>query len=152
MSNSEITLAPTSAADATGLADLRVLAMRESLEQVGRFDPVRARERLLQNFDARHTRHICRNGESVGFVVVRPSDFGHLLDHLCVHPDHQRQGIGSLALALVQREADQLGKALVVGALRDSGSNRFYLRHGFALLDQAQGDNYYVRPPQATLP
>ena len=33
-------------ADAEALVALRIVAMRESLERLGRFDPVRSRERL----------------------------------------------------------------------------------------------------------
>ena len=44
--------------DAEALANLRVAAMRESVEHIGRFDPVRARERLLSSFNAAATRHV----------------------------------------------------------------------------------------------
>jgi hypothetical protein len=42
-------------------------------------------------------------------------------------------------------QADARGLAMRVGALRGSDSNRFYLRHGFALTEQSEFDNYYVR-------
>ncbi len=44
--------------------------MRESLERIGRFDPVRARERLTLGFSSAHTRHIVDEGERVGLVVA----------------------------------------------------------------------------------
>ncbi len=44
---SGIALAPASARDADRLADIRVEAMRMSLEALGRFDPVRARARFF---------------------------------------------------------------------------------------------------------
>ena len=50
-------------ADAEALVALRVLAMRESLERLGRFDPVRSRERFLSAFSPQHTRHILVDGE-----------------------------------------------------------------------------------------
>jgi hypothetical protein len=34
-----------------------------------------------------------------------------------------------------------------VGALKESDSNRFYVRHGFVLESRAEFDNYYVRRP-----
>lgn len=53
-------------------------------------------------------------------------------------------------LDAVFAEADALGLPIRVGALKDSASNRFYQRHGFQLAEQAEWDNYYLRPPVAT--
>jgi len=140
-----VILAPAVASDAEALATLRVAAMRESLERVGRFDPVRARERFLSGFSPEHTRHIELHGERVGFCVVKPVDHELLLDHLYIHPHRQRQGIGAAVLSLVFAEADAKGLALRVGALRESDSNRFYALHGFELVERGPYDNYYVR-------
>ncbi|VVE84806.1 GNAT family N-acetyltransferase [Pandoraea sputorum] len=41
-----LTFSPTTQSDADLLASLRIAAMRESLERIGRFDPQRARERF----------------------------------------------------------------------------------------------------------
>ena len=120
--------------------------MRESLERVGRFDPVRARERFLSSFTPENTRHIVRSGSRVGFVVVKQQGEGLLLDHLYIRPSQQGQGIGAAALAQVFAEADASGKPVRVGALKGSDSNRFYARHGFVLVKQGEFDNYYVRP------
>ncbi|OWQ86742.1 hypothetical protein CDN98_11740 [Roseateles terrae] len=45
--------------------------MRESLERVGRFDPVRARERFLNSFVPAQTSSIHLDGAFVGFLVLR---------------------------------------------------------------------------------
>ena len=127
------------------LATIRVEAMRESLEQVGRFDPMRARERFLSGFSPKHTRHILQGAEKVGFLVVKPQVSDLLLDHLYVRPKHQGKGIGAAVLAQVFAEADKVGLPVRVGALRESASNRFYARHGFVLVEQTEFDNYYVR-------
>ena len=147
MSAPAITLREASQADAEALATLRVEAMRESLEHVGRFDPERARDRFLSGFLASHTRHVFDNGTQVGFVVVRPSGTDLLLDHLYIHPARQGRGIGSIVLQLVFEEADRTGKRLRVGALKESRSNNFYQRHGFEAAEQGEWDNYYVRHP-----
>jgi GNAT superfamily N-acetyltransferase len=140
-----VSLEPASDDDASALADLRVLAMRESLERVGRFDAARARQRLLAEYSAPHTRHICRDGRRVGFVVVRPQADGLLLDHLYVTPDEQGRGIGAAVLEKIFAEADASGGSLRVGALKGSDSNRFYSSRGFVLVEVAEWDNYYVR-------
>ena len=133
-------------ADLEVLADLRVAAMRESLERVGRFDPVRARERLRSTFSAEHTRFIIFEGEKIGFYAARPSTEGLRLDHLYVHPKYQSRGIGSEVLRSICAEAGEGGVAVLVGALKESDSNRFYQRHGFAMVGEGEWDNYYLRP------
>ncbi|MFZ6655095.1 GNAT family N-acetyltransferase [Undibacterium sp. TJN19] len=143
-----ITLEQVVEDDADLLADLRVLAMRESLERIGRFDAQRARQRLLTDFSAGWTRHIICELQRVGFVVVKPKADDLLLDHLYLHPDFQGGGIGAATLAILFAEADAQGKILHVGALRESVANHFYVRHGFVLCEQAQYDNYYIRQPQ----
>lgn len=138
--------APAAAGDFEALLALRIAAMRESLERVGRFDPQRARERFAAGFAPEHTRHILVNGECVGFVVVKPQTDALLLDHLYITPDAQGNGLGAAVLGEVFRQADASGLPVRVGALRDSDSNRFYIRHGFELVERAEFDNYYLRP------
>jgi GNAT superfamily N-acetyltransferase len=140
-----ITFTVAKACDAEELIFLRIEAMRDSLERIGRFDPVRARERFLSTFSPERTRHILLKGARVGFVVVKQQDEGLLLDHLYVHPSFQGQGIGSAVLMHVFAEAKISSQSIRVGALRNSDSNRFYVRHGFQLVEQAEYDNYYVR-------
>lgn len=140
-------LTPAQDADALALADLRVAAMRESLLRVGRFDPQRARQRLLDGFVAAHTWHVGWAGERVGCVVLR-READHLrLAHLYIHPQHQGRGVGAAVLAWVFAEAEAAGLPVRVGALRESDSNRFYARHGFVLVAQAEFDNEYLRAP-----
>ena len=130
---------------------LRIEAMRESLERIGRFDPARARERFLSGFSPEHARHIEVHGARAGFVVVKPHEEGLLLDHLYIAPQFQNQGIGSAVLSLVFAEADAKAFPLRVGALRDSNANHFYIRHGFMPVEQGEWDNYYVRPSKNAL-
>jgi len=146
MTSTLVTLCAVHPDDAEPLAALRVLAMRESLERIGRFEPMRARERFLSGFSPQHTRHILVAGERVGFVVVKPDRDGLVLDHLYLDPRFQNRGCGARVLAAVFAEADARGLDLRVGALRGSDSNRFYLRHGFVLEKMGEWDNYYVRP------
>ncbi|MGJ7498309.1 GNAT family N-acetyltransferase [Variovorax sp. RT4R15] len=138
---------PASARDAEDLAALRVIAMRPSLERVGRFDPQRARDRFLANFTPASTRHLVVEGHRVGFVVVRHLGDHLLLDHLYVHPAQQGKGIGATVLAVVFADADAQGMPVRVGALRASESNRFYVRHNFEPVEEAEWDNYYLRMP-----
>lgn len=140
-----VSLTPAEANDAEALVQLRIEAMRDSLERIGRFNPLRARERFLSGFSPEHTRHIEVEGRRAGFVVVKPQADCLLLDHLYIHPTSQGLGIGAAVLADVIEQATAKGLAIRVGALRESDSNRFYARHGFRLVEQTEFDNHYVR-------
>lgn len=142
----DLSFASAEAIDFEALLALRIAAMRESLERIGRFDLARARERFAAGFAPEHTRHIVLHGERIGFFVVKPQADALLLDHLYIVPGAQGQGVGAAVLAQVFAQADAAALPVRVGALRDSDSNRFYLRHGFELVEQAEFDNYYLRP------
>ena len=137
---------PARAGDLDALAELRIAAMRDSLERIGRFDPARARERLAAGFSPAHTRHIVVDGRRVGFVVVKPQADGLLLDHLYLHPMAQGRGLGGAVMAEVLRDADARSVPVRVGALRDSAANGFYARHGFRKTGETEFDVQYERP------
>ena len=141
-----LTLTPASDDDFEALLSLRMAAMQESLQRLGRFDPQRARERLGRAFEPSHTRHIVQRGERVGFVVVLPRMDHLVLDHLYIAPAAQAQGIGSWVMAQVLAEADVLGLPVRVTALKLSDANRFYQRHGFELQHTSEWDLHYMRP------
>jgi GNAT superfamily N-acetyltransferase len=143
-----VSLVPAAQEDLEALTALRIDAMRSSLERIGRFDPVRAKERFQSGFSAKHTRHIVCGQSRIGFVVVKPDASGLLLDHLYVRPGDQGRGVGASVLKRVFAEADAQGLALWVGALRGSDSNRFYLRHGFQKVSESEWDLYYLRAVQ----
>ena len=140
-----LTFAPVTAADFDALAELRVAAMRASLEHLGRFDPVRARERLRNSFYPEHTHRILCDGVPVGFYTFRPVPEGLRLEHLYIHPDAQSRGIGGRVLEKLLATADAQNLSVHVGALRDSASNRFYARHGFTRIGESEWDITYRR-------
>jgi GNAT superfamily N-acetyltransferase len=145
ISLSDLQYRPAEPEDADALADLRVRAMKDSLEALGRFDPVRARERFLLGFEPNCTQQIFQNAVLVGFWVLKPQEPVWLLDHLYVLPGHQGQGIGAQVLVCVFAQADRAGKTLRLGALKGSRSNDFYLRHGFVKVGEGEWDLYYER-------
>jgi GNAT superfamily N-acetyltransferase len=141
-------------ADFDALADLRIAAMRPSLERVGRFDPQRARQRLRASYAPDDTLAIVMDGVRVGFYTLRREADGKALklDHLYVLPGWQGMGIGAAVLRRVFERADALGLPVRVGALRDSPSNRFYKRHAFTQTGEDTWDIYYERLPGARSP
>ncbi len=142
-----LTFVATNWADGEALASLRVAAMRDSLERIGRYDPQRARQRFLATFDPACTWQLRHGGALAGFYVLRPEAEYLLLDHLYLAPGCQRQGMGAAVLARVFAEADAGRKSVRVGALRGSEANRFYVRHGFVPDGEGEFDLYYRRAP-----
>jgi len=142
-----LTFSPTNESDAETLVAIRIAAMRESLERIGRFDPVRARDRFLASFEPHLCRFIEANGVRAGFVSIRAQEDHCLLDHLYILPEHQGSGLGAAVLYDLFKRADAEHMPIRVGALRGSDSNRFYERHGFVRTHEDEWDIYYERLP-----
>ncbi|ARO14124.1 GCN5-related N-acetyltransferase [Ketogulonicigenium robustum] len=120
---------PARADDGPRLADLRAAAMRPSLEAVGRFDPDRARRRLLDSFDPDATLLIYI-GALAGFLVLRQCDDHLLLDHFYLSASYQGQGWGRAVIEHLQAQ----GQVIRLTALEGSAASRFYQRCGFRIL------------------
>ena len=132
--------------DFASLNELRTLAMKESLERIGRYDPERSRERFRASFMPAETRHILLSGGRVGFVAVACRHEFLQLDHLYLHPNHQSLGIGKSVVRWLLTYADSVALPVKVVALKESESNRFYMNLGFNLVDSTEFDCHYLRP------
>ena len=136
-----LSLTPVVAEDFEALLTLRIEALRESLERLGRFDPQRARARLASQFEPACMQHIEREGQRVGFVTVKPLDGGALkLEHLYIRPGSQGQGVGRWVLEGLKAR----GRDIHLSALKLSDANRFYLREGFQPVGESELDIDYL--------
>lgn len=134
-------------ADAGRLAEIRVEAMRPSLEAAGRFDPARARRRFLDTFNVADTRIVRHSRKLAGFIVVRRWPDHLYLDHLCIISSFQRRGIGRQLLDELKRDAQAQMVPLRLSALKVSPANNFYQSCGFQLLSLDTLDNLYQWSP-----
>lgn len=142
----DFTLSPATEADFERLVALRLLAMRESLDRLGRFDPDRARLRFREGFDPAHTRLIHQDDALVGCFTLRPGDDGALwLEHFYLYPKVQGRGLGGAVMRALL--AETRGRTLRLCVLRESDANRFYPRFGFVETHREAWDIYYERPP-----
>ena len=139
-----LSLAPVSADDFEALFDLRIAAMRESLERLGIFNLDNARKRFASQFDPQYMRHICADLEDgqgpqrAGLLTVVPYHDGRLkLQHLYLLPTYQNRKIGDWAMQQLQKQARREGKTVWLEVLNKSDAIRFYERHGFV---QTGGD------------
>ena len=141
----------TRESDFDELAELRIDAMRESLERLGRFDRERSIERFRSSFVAEDTTRILKGEELVGFFAVSAREDHLYLGHLYVKPGCQGTGIGTQAFELVHMRASQVGLPIRLGALKESRSNEFYQKLGFEQIGEEEWDIYYQRFPDREL-
>ena len=135
-----LTFAPVQGTDFEALFELRMDALRESLERVGLTDMQHNRERYAQQFEAGSMQHILRDGERIGFVQLVPEgDHLHLVQ-LFLRSDVQSSGVGAWVLDW----AKSRGQDLTLTTLKFSATNRFYQRHGFVQVGEGEFDNAYL--------
>lgn len=133
------TLAPVADADFEAMLALRIEALRESLERLGRFNPDVARARLKSQFQPEWMRHLVVDGERVGYFTVEPRAGELRLHHLYLKPAVQGQGIGAWVIEQLKTQ----GLPITLAALRESRANDFYLRHGFRVVEEQAFDVEY---------
>lgn len=135
--------APAAPSDLERLVALRLVALRESLEAVGRFTPERARARFVKGFRPEHTRLILRGEVFAGCVAFWPRQDAWEIEHFYLDPAHQGVGLGGAVMAALLTEAGDRPVTLTV--LRESPANRFYQRFGFVEVGRAGVDILYRR-------
>ena len=133
------TLAPVADADFEVMLELRIEALRDSLERLGRFNPDVARARLKSQFRPEWMNHLVVNGERVGYFTVEPREGELRLHHLYLRPAAQGQGVGAWVIDQIKSR----GLLITLAALRESRANDFYRRHGFQVVEEQDFDIEY---------
>lgn len=135
-------------ADLEPLAELRAEVMRADLTRLGRYDPVRVRQRLRDGFRPGDTRVIVVGGVTAGCVALRPAGGEAWLEHFYLAPQLQGGGIGTAVLAGLLARCDAAGTRVRLTVLRGSPALRLYARHGFVVESDADPvDVLMVREP-----
>lgn len=135
-------LRPSRIDDAGWIAELRAVVLRDDLARLGRFDPVRVRERFRTAFDPALTRVIVVDGVDVGSIAIRRAADGTWIEHFYLDAALQGRGIGSGILASV---LDEPG-VFRLNVLQGSSARRLYERHGFELDSEDEVDVFMHRP------
>lgn len=134
--------------DANDLADLRMRAMRPSLEAVGRFDSARARNRFLTTFITADTTLILVQNERAGLFVLRRRPQELYLDHLYIDQRYQGRKIGQQVIERLKDEARAACLPIRLMALKGSPANQFYLSCGFTFVTEDAFDTSYEWWPE----
>lgn len=141
------TLRDSRPADAQWMAELRAVVMRPDLQRLGRYDPVRVRQRFLDGFAADRTRVVVVDDADVGLVAVRAEHDAFWIEHFYLSPEHQGQGIGQEVLATVMADSSDGVRPFRLNVLQGSPARRLYERHGFALDHEDPVDVYLKAAP-----
>lgn len=132
--------------DASWMAELRAVVMRPDLERLGRFDPVRVRQRFLGGFDPSHTFVIDVDDAPAGLIAVRPETDAQWIEHFYLHPRHQGQGLGGEILRLVIAEHRD-DRPFRINVLQGSPARRLYERNGFTFEAEDPVDVWLIFQP-----
>ena len=142
-------LRPAVDGDAQWIAELRAQVLRPDLERLGRFDPVRVRQRFLAAFDPAVTQVVLADGDPAGSIAVRPDDDARWIEHFYLQAGCQGRGIGSGVLRR-QLEAGPDDRSddrpFRLNVLQGSRARALYERHGFVVESQDAVDVFMVRP------
>ena len=141
----DFVLRPATATDAAWIAELRAVVMRPDLERLGRFDPVRVRERFLNAFQPEHAYVIHADGVDAGVIAVRPEADARWIEHFFIAPTHQGKGLGGAVLRHVMA-ASVDERPFRLDVLQGSAARRLYERHGFVLESEDPIDVFMVAP------
>jgi ribosomal protein S18 acetylase RimI-like enzyme len=79
------------------------------------------------------TKIITLEGEDIGWVEFRWTGDELFLKQLYIAPKHQRQGIGSQIVRLLNEQA-RTAKSMALFVLKNNNAFRFYQRHGFEVI------------------
>jgi ribosomal protein S18 acetylase RimI-like enzyme len=79
---------------------------------------------------------VFKDGDIAGFTYVLP--YGETNRHIscmCVHPDHQRRGLGRFMLVFAMQEVAAQGhKSITLGTDTDMAAFHFYRKYGFKIM------------------
>ncbi len=84
------------------------------------------------------------DGAPVGFVAMA---HGNFVEHLYVHPDRQRRGVGS---TLLRRAKERMPEGFRLWVFQqNTAARRFYERHGLHLVELTDGADNEEKTPDA---
>lgn len=131
--------------DLDQLVKIRIAAMRESLEKIGRFDAARARARLTQDFQTKNTNCLIYKTNIIGFIISKQENEEIVINHLYVLPEFQNRGIGQFVLDKIIEQGKKERRNIRLMTLKESRANNFYLKNGFKYLSSIEFDNIYIK-------
>jgi ribosomal protein S18 acetylase RimI-like enzyme len=132
------------AEDIPWLTDTFIASLRDAITEIrGYWDENKERDQFQEQLRLADTFVLSRRATCVGFYTAW-SESDHLfLGTLCVAPDHQNRGIGTVAMRVVMRQAD--GRPLRLSVLKSNrAARRFYERLGCRWVSSTERHDHFV--------
>jgi ribosomal protein S18 acetylase RimI-like enzyme len=105
--------------------------------QIGPWDAVEESQKFAQKWDKQEFLKIFYAGELIGGIWVQSFDSHYQLREIQIHPNYQRQGIGTKLVSDLISRCKSEGKQLRLRVLKSSPARCLYERLGF----EAVGEN-----------
>lgn len=138
------TLRDAEPSDAEWLVGLKFRVLFADLHRLGVWNPERARERTLRDFQTEGSRVILVDDAPIGFVAVRGDAGTKWIEKFYIEEQFQGRGIGSGVLRWVLDSfADD--RPFRINVLQGSAARALYERHGFEFESEDEIDVFLVR-------
>jgi ribosomal protein S18 acetylase RimI-like enzyme len=127
--------------DVPFLTDCFLRSLRDTITACrGGWDEADNRSRFEAQLDLSSTQVIQREtGETVGFLIAVESAGEIQLHTLCISPEHQGNGIGTLITQGLIEKSRATGRDLVLDVMKaNDGATRLYERLGFVVVQDFQ--------------
>ena len=122
--------------DCEFLFDTYKLTLREHVEWAWGWDEDFQRNGFWTHHPIRDFQMILVEGQRAGGLHVEVLPEQHFVRMIFLHPEFQRQGMGSLLLRQTYQQARDAGKPLYLKVIKSNPARRLYERLGFHLMDE----------------
>ncbi len=142
-----ITIRPATISDFDYLFHLVCITMKDYVAATIGWNDSKEREVFTRYFDFSiyQISVIVYNGSDVGYLKLERTGKEIFLANLHVHPDYQRQGIGSRVIKTLLIDAEQKGICVSLKVLKvNQAARRLYEKFGFSIEEEAE-DYYLMR-------
>ena|SRR5271154_4728390 len=132
--------------DVAFMTDVFLRAMQIHITAArGYWDEAREQAQFHEQLQLPQTRIVEHEGLRVGFFMTIERGQDIELHTLCVAPEHQRQGFGTVLTRQLVEEAFARKCGVVLSVLRvNAAARRFYDRLGFVLIEES-AHHYHMR-------
>ena len=143
MSSPQVKLRPATIDDKAYLYDLARTVYKELIiNQFGEWDEKAQRNKFDRKWEKASYQIIEMNDRRIGTMWVTVAGDHIRLNEIQIHPEHQRQGIGSALVSKQLSIAQKLGIPMRLRLLKGNRAVNFYQRLGFVVGDQTENYIY----------
>ncbi|WP_163832785.1 GNAT family N-acetyltransferase [Spartinivicinus ruber] len=143
----DIKIEPATPEHAEKLSEIYLASLKESLERVGAFNPIKLKSQFIDNYSQFNFEKIVTGNKTIGFFSIKEMEDHLWLVHLYIDIPHQGKGIGTIILDRVKRLSKEKNLPIRLTAIKNSKSNSFYQKHGFIKINDDDSNIDYKYEP-----